>query len=175
MAHRNAEKNHHLQRNDLAGEYKFGDVGQIVIAFIFAVTWICDTFIFQYTTFLNQHISNAVRLPLGIAFLSISTFLAIKGLSIVFGERRENPTVIRNSVFGIIRHPIYLSEIILYFGLLMFSISLAATLIWLIGIFFLHYLARYEERLCLGRYGEEYKRYMRDVPMWIPNIWKSQM
>ena len=90
----------------------------------------------------------------------------------VFGERRQNHGVIRKSVFGVIRHPIYLSEILLYFGLLMLSLSLAAALIWAIAISFLHYIAKYEERLCLVRYGEEYNRYMQDVPMWIPRFWK---
>jgi len=149
-----------IHRNDLAGEYKYGDAGQLVIGFIFALTWICDTLILKYTTFLNQIIPNAIRLPIGIVFLLISTFLAIKGLSIVFGEKRENPTAIRKSVFGVIRHPIYLSEIILYLGLLIISISLSAALIWIIAILFLHHIAKYEEKICLVRYGEEYKRYM---------------
>jgi protein-S-isoprenylcysteine O-methyltransferase Ste14 len=162
-----------IRRYDLAGEHKYGDAGQIVIALVFALVWIFDTFIFKYTTFLNQVISNNIRLPLGIFCLFISAFLAIKGLSIVFGEKRENPTVIRKSVFGVIRHPIYLSEIILYLGLLMISLSLAAALICLIALLFLHYIAKVEEKICLERYGEEYSHYMQDVPMWIPRIWRN--
>ena len=163
-----------IRRNDLAGEHKYGDAGQIVIAFIFALTWIFDTLEFKYTTFLNQVVSNDIRLPLGILCLLISAFLAIKGLSIVFGEKRANPTVIRKSIFGVIRHPIYLSEIILYLGLLMISLSLAAVLVCIIAILFLHYIAKVEEKLCLERYGEEYSQYMQDVPMWIPRIWRIE-
>jgi len=174
MAHRNAQKDPQLPRSDLAGEHKYGDAGQLVIAAMFVLTWICDTFILKYTTFLNQHVPNAIRLPLGIVFFSVSAFLASKGLYIVFGEKRENPGVIRKSVFGVIRHPIYLSEILLYLGLLMLSLSLAATLILGIAIFFLQHIAKYEEKLCLVRYGEEYNRYIRDVPMWVPRLWKRQ-
>ena len=174
MTHRNAQKDPLHQRSDLAGEHKYGDAGQLAIASIFVMTWICDTFILQYTTFLNQNVPNSIRLPLGIVFLSVSAFLASKGLSIVFREKRENPGVIRKSVFEVIRHPIYLSEILLYLGLLMLSLSLAAALIWGIAIMFLHYIAKYEEMLCLVRYGEEYNRYMRDVPMWVPRFWKRQ-
>jgi protein-S-isoprenylcysteine O-methyltransferase Ste14 len=161
-----------INRNDLAGEYKYGDAGQFVIAFIFVLTWIFDTLVLNYTTFLNQLVPNVIRLPIGIIFLLISAFLAIRGLIIVFGEKRENPTVIRKNIFGVIRHPIYLSEIILYLGLLMISLSLAAAIICILAIAFLNYIAKYEENKCLERYGDEYSRYMRDVPMWIPRICK---
>jgi len=103
----------------------------------------------------------------------VSGFLAVTGLVIVFGEKRERPGVIKKGVFGVIRHPIYLSEILLYLGLLMMSSSLAATFVWGIAILFLHYISRHEESLLLARFGEEYKRYMREVPMWIPRLWKT--
>jgi len=90
----------------------------------------------------------------------------------VFGEQRENPTVIRKGVFGVIRHPMYLSEIILYLGLLIMSMSLAATVVWVIAIGFLYYISKYEERLLITRFGEDYERYMREVPMWFPRLWK---
>jgi protein-S-isoprenylcysteine O-methyltransferase Ste14 len=174
MAHNNEQADPELRKNDLAGEYKYGDAGQLLIAFLFAIAWICDSFIFEYTTFLNQIIPNSIRLPIGICFLSISGFIAIKGMSIVFGGNREHPSVIRKSIFGIVRHPIYLSEILLYFGLLVLSLSFAAAVIWIFALLFLHYIARYEEKLCVKRYGEEYNRYIHDVPMWIPRFWIRQ-
>ena len=103
----------------------------------------------------------------------LSGYLARKGLSIVFGKERQKPSVIRNSVFGGVRHPIYLSEIVLYLGFLMMSTSLVAAVIWVIAIGFLHHISRYEERLLLARFDEEYRQYMREVPMWIPQPWKK--
>ena len=104
--------------------------------------------------------------------LVLSGYLASAGLSIVFSEQRENPGVIRKSVFSVVRHPVYLSEILLYPGLLMLSISLAAAVVWVTAIGFLHYISCYEERLLLARFGDEYERYMREVPMWIPLLRK---
>ena len=69
-------------------------------------------------------------------------------------------------------HPVYLSEILLYLGLLMLSISLTAAVVWIIAIGFLHYVSRYEEKLPLERFGQEYEEYMREVPRWIPRFWK---
>ncbi|NOQ95111.1 MAG: hypothetical protein GQ555_00660 [Desulfobacterales bacterium] len=174
MAQHHAKKKTLPQRIDLIGEHRFGDAGQLLLACLFVVTWVVDTFILKYTTFLNHYVPNAIRIPIGIVLLVVSGYLAGKGLSIVFGEKREKPGVIRKSVFGVIRHPIYLSEILLYLGLLMMSLSLAAAFVWGIAILFLHYISRHEERLLLARFGEEYKRYMREVPMWIPRLWKRQ-
>ena len=134
--------------------------------------WILDTFFLKYTIFLNSYVSLGLRLPFGVALLVVSGYLARKGLSIVFGEVRDNPTVIRKSVFSVVRHPIYLSEILLYCGLLMLSISLAAFVVLLMAIVFLHYNSRFEERLLLARFGQEYQKYMQEVPMWIPRLRK---
>lgn len=144
----------------------------MIIACLFAAIWISDAFFFKYTTFLNQYVPNGFRTPCGIILLVLSGYLAKTGLSIVFGEEREKPGVIRKGVFGVIRHPVYLSEILLYLGFLMLSISLAATVMWIIAIVFLHCISRHEEKLLLARFGKEYEQYMREVPMWIPRLWK---
>jgi protein-S-isoprenylcysteine O-methyltransferase Ste14 len=100
-------------------------------------------------------------------------YLAKTGLAIVFGEGRKKPGVIRESVFNVVRHPIYLSEVLLYLGFLTLSMSLAAAAVWVITVGFLHYISRYEEKLLLARFGEEYQQYMQEVPMWIPRVWKG--
>ena len=161
------------QRDDLTGEHTVGDAGQMIIACLFAAIWISDAFFFKYTTFLNQYVPNGFRTPCGIILLVLSGYLAKTGLSIVFGEEREKPGVIRKGVFGVIRHPVYMSEILLYLGFLMLSISLAAALMWIIAIVFLHYISRHEEKLLLARFGKEYEQYIREVPMWIPRLRKT--
>jgi protein-S-isoprenylcysteine O-methyltransferase Ste14 len=117
-------------------------------------------------------VSLGIRIPLGVILVAISGYLAREGLSIVFGEEREEPGVIRKGVFSVVRHPIYLSEILLYLGLLMLSLSLAAAVVWAVGVVFFHIISRYEEKLLLARFGEAYQTYMREVPMWIPRPWR---
>ena len=167
MPHLNTGGN--LHGDNLTGEHKLGDIGQAAIACLFFALWITDSF-FEYSTFLNQYLSTSVRIPLGIVLLIISAYLAVTGLYIVFGKRRAEPAVIREGAFRIIRHPVYLSEILLYLGLLMLSISLAALVIWIIGIVFLHYISRHEEKLLVAHFGDGYRQYMREVPMWIPRL-----
>ena len=168
MGHHHSQGKH---REDLTGEHAVGDAGQLIIAILFLAIWVADSFFLKYTTFLNACIPDAVQLPIGFIVLIIAGYLAYTGLKIVFSEVREQPHVIRKSVFGVLRHPIYMAEILLYLGLLLLSLSLAAVVVWIIAIVFLYYISRYEERMLLERFGEEYQRYMEDVPMFLPKLW----
>jgi len=174
MTRNKIDVKHHADRNDLIGEHSFGDAGQAIIACLFAVIWIIDTFFLHYTTFLNSYVSNIIRIPLAVVLLVLSVYMARTGMAIVFGEKRDKPSIIRKSIFNIIRHPIYLSEILLYLGLLLISISLAAVFVLIIGIIFLHYISRSEEKLLLAYFGEDYKKYMQEVPMWFPRLGKRR-
>ena len=162
----------HHEREDLTGEHKLGDAGQAILAILFGAVWLADTFWFKYTTFLNDAVPNSIRAPIGIALLVISGYLAMSTLKIVFGEVRETPAVIREGAYKYSRHPMYFSELLLYLGLLSISISLAAALVWIVAIVFLYKICRYEERLLLARFGDEYRKYMREVPLWIPCLYK---
>ena len=159
----------HQHNDNLTGEHRAGDIGQLILFLLFMALWISDMFL-MYSDFLNEYVPDIVRLPIGIILLIVSGYLAGTGLYTVFGKQSQSAGVIRKGVFGLVRHPIYLSEIILYLGLLMINISLAAALIWLIALFFLHYISRYEERLLLARFGVEYEQYMGEVPMWFPRF-----
>jgi protein-S-isoprenylcysteine O-methyltransferase Ste14 len=160
----------HEHRADLAGEHALGDVGQFVLLSIFLVVWISDAFFLHYSSLLSHYIPLWMRL-LGAAFLLCgAAYLAKTSHDIVFAEVRETPGVIRKGPFGKVRHPLYLSAILLYAGLLCLTLSLAATVIWIGIIGFYHFIAKYEEQLLLKKFGTDYEAYMRDVPMWIPRI-----
>lgn len=164
-----------INLDDLTGEHTLGDAGQIALAFLFAATWMGDTFFFRYTIFLNQYVPLGARISMGVVLLILSGYLAKTGLSLVFGEEREKSGVIGKSVFNVVQHPRYLSEILLYRGFLTLSISLAAAVVWSIVIGLLHFLSRYEEKLLLLRFGEEYTQYRQEVPMQVPRLKKKRM
>jgi len=158
-------------REDLTGEHPFGDAGQAILFLLFTTAWITDSFLCRCTT-LNQYIPLGFRIPASVILLALSGFLTANGVSIVFGEIRQTPAVIRTGVFARVRHPIYLGEIIFCAGLLALSLSLAAFGVWIIMIGFLHFISRCEEKLLLARFGDEYRNYQREVGMWIPKITK---
>lgn len=166
------EKGHlrksHQHRGDLTGEHAFSDMGQLILLVVFLVVWIADSFVFKYSTFLTQYISNYIRVPIALIVLVLSGLLAWAGLRIVFGEIREEPQVITTGVFSIVRHPIYLGLILLYLGFILLSLSLLSVLVWILIIVFYYMISRYEEKLLTQRFGSVYEEYKKKVPMLFP-------
>ena len=160
----------HSHRVDLVGEHPFGDTGQLILLLVFLAVWVMDSFILRFSTFGAEYVSLIVRLPLGILVLIVAGYLALQGMKVVFGEERSEPMVIKEGVFNFVRHPVYLGCILFYIALAIFSLSLSASVICITIVVFYHYIAKYEEKLLLLKFGSEYEKYMKSVPMWIPRL-----
>jgi protein-S-isoprenylcysteine O-methyltransferase Ste14 len=158
---------------DLTGEHSIGDIGQMIFCVLFLSTWILDSFFLKYTVFLNQIIPYAIRGVFGGIFLIASGYFSFNGMKLVFFEKQEQPGIIRDGVFGIVRHPIYFGEVLFYAGLLFLSISVAAGLVLIPAVLFLIFISQFEERLLQDRFGEKYIIYMETVPMFFPKFDKK--
>jgi protein-S-isoprenylcysteine O-methyltransferase Ste14 len=155
-------------RDDLTGEYAFGDTGQLILAAIFMVTWVADSFVFGYSTWLSGYVPAVIRIVLALAVLLPSGLLALFGLKTVFVDKRDSPSVITAGVFSLVRHPIYLAAILAYLGMILLTFSLSSALVWLVTIVFYYWISKYEEKLLLQRFKSAYKDYMKRVPMLFP-------
>lgn len=160
----------HKEKPDLAGEHKYGDGGQIALFFLFMIIWIADSFLLHYTDFIAEYISILIRLPIGIAILTVSGYFARAGLNQVFSETGGTSRVIRQGVFARTRHPIYFGTLLFYISLILMTCSLGAAVLWIIIFVFYDFIARYEERLLLQKFGDEYRQYMAEVPRWLPRF-----
>ena len=67
-----------------------------------------------------------------------------------------------------VRHPIYLGAILGYAGMICMTLSLASAAIFILIVAFYVYISRYEEKLLTKRFGNEYREYMKKVPMLCP-------
>lgn len=76
----------------------------------------------------------------------------------------QTTRVVDSGIYGIVRHPQYLAGVIM---------SIAMPLIaqhWLVAVFgavaiFIHYLDTFsEEKSCVEKFGDDYRRYMERVP-----------
>jgi protein-S-isoprenylcysteine O-methyltransferase Ste14 len=168
MGHRRYE-----DRVDLVDEHPFGDTGQLILLGVFSVVWILDSLFLKWTTFLARYVPWYIRTPVGVIFLCLAGYLAQNGLKIIFGQVRDKPEIVKKGVFGIVRHPIYLGSILFYFGMVLFSFSILSAVVWIVIIVFYHYISKYEENSHVKVHGSAYKKYMTEVPMWIPRIFKS--
>ena len=173
MVEKELSRKPHEGREDLTGEHKFGDAGQLVLFSLFFIFWIVDCFFYNFSEIFFQNLSLYFRLPLALIVLGLSLYLAKASLKIVFNEVRDKPQVINKGVFRFVRHPMYLAAILLYLSFLIFKLSLAALLVWIVTILFYHFIASYEEKLLLEQFGEEYEKYKQSVSMWFPKLSKG--
>jgi len=154
-------------RNELHGEHRFGDAGQLLLLIIFLVVWALDSFVYHYSL-IDLPLPIYLKITLAVIVTAAGGVLAYKGMLLVFGTVREKPVLIREGVFKIVRHPIYLGAILFYVIPLLLFFSIIAAVIWVIIIIFYIFLCKYEERLLTEQFPEEYKNYIRDVPMLLP-------
>lgn len=164
-----SKKQDHRNRNDLSEEHAFTDIGQIICLISFIVIWILDSFVFRFSI-IPLKLPIYIKLIIAIPLIILSCYLGITSHKIVFHEIREPPSVITKGVFNWIRHPLYLSELLIYLGLCIITFSIISLIIWIIIFIFFNYVATYEEKKLEGKFGEEYRRYKKKVSKWIPRL-----
>ncbi len=80
--------------------------------------------------------------------------------------------LVRNGLYGRIRHPIWLGEFLVVFAwTLEFGAPIAAAVTALFGIVMGRMRAAAEEASMLAQFGGEYARYLHDTEAFIPGIW----
>ena len=158
----------HEHRPDIAGEHPQGDLIQGLFFIVFIGAVIIDHLFLKTSTIFSPYFPIWARIPIAILILWFVWRLAVGGLRIVFGEIRKKPIVVNQGIFSQTRHPIYLGAILMYMAALVLTLSLAAAAIWIFIILYYRFLARYEEKLLIGKFGDDYRQYMTQVPMWIP-------
>ena len=164
----------HDHRKDLCEEHPYGHLGQYIGVIVFLIVWSLDSFIFKASTGFTNFIPLTGRLVLAALCFLAAGYLALKSHRNIFEEVRDPPRVIDTGVFSIIRHPLYLSVLLIYLGLFFTTLSLFSLVIF-IGIFlFYDFIARFEEQKLLEAFGEAYSAYMKTTPKWLPRF-KSQV
>ena len=106
---------------------------------------------------------------LGVIIFLLGTFVYFKWE--IFWYKTYKGQLVTGGIFQYIRHPHYVSIIIVGFGLALFFYSLSALIIAFISIPIMIWSIFDEEKYLLKQYGAEYKKYMKEVP-WrlIPKI-----
>jgi len=162
-----AREDHH-SRNDLAEEHPLGDLLQIVAFVMFLILWGADSFVLKFSTEMVRFIPLYIRLTMaGVCFL-LSGWLALSGHRVVFKEVRDPPRVIREGVFGHVRHPIYLAAISLYLAFFFTTFSIVSFGLLVCIVIFYDYIATFEEKQLEKAYGQAYTDYKEEVSKWIP-------
>ena len=163
----------HAENPHLSGEHRWGDTVQLILFFVFLGIWISDSFVFHYSTFLEDEIPTFIRVPLAAIILITGWILARGGMKAVFGTPREKPEVIDTGVFRVIRHPIYTGALLFYLGAICTTISIVSAIFWLGILVFYILIARYEEKILTEEFGETYRRYKKQTGMLFPRLFSK--
>jgi protein-S-isoprenylcysteine O-methyltransferase Ste14 len=109
-------------------------------------------------------------IPPALKFLSYFGFLFF-GLGILFimlsvisQRRRETGKIFEQSVYGIVRHPMYLGGIMLFVAMALFLPHWIMFAISLINVVIIYAFCITEERMNIATFGDAYQQYMTRVP-----------
>ena len=81
-------------------------------------------------------------------------------------------TLVRNGLYGRIRHPIWLGEFLVVFAWTFeFGAPVAALITLTVGAVMGRMRARAEEAEMLTQFGDQYARYMHETDCFIPGVW----
>ncbi len=111
-------------------------------------------------------------LKLGTAWLYVGLLIFALGLAmqvmvtISVANTPQDESVTRGP-YRFSRHPIYLSGFLMLVGIGIASASWLVLLCALLWIVFFHIVVPAEERFCLEKYGDTYRKYMNRTPRWI--------
>ena len=140
---------------------------------VFFLIWFLDSNIFGISTFLDGFVSFLVRLILYILILAIAITFIMLSHRTLFKSHQTPDRLITNGILGYVRNPMYFGILLIYIAFLFLSISLIS-----IGVFFIVFLVynrmvNFEENILENMFGEEYIRYKKKVPKWVPNPFKK--
>jgi protein-S-isoprenylcysteine O-methyltransferase Ste14 len=155
--------------DDHKGEHPAGDKGQMVLLIVFLVVWALDSFFLHISTFLSEYIPLAARLLVSAVVLVLGVWLA-KGGHIVVEDDERPSTVVSSGAFGYVRHPLYLGSILFYLALTIATASIISLGLFVIVFLFYNYIASYEEKLLVDRFGDDYRSYMETAGKWLPKF-----
>ncbi|MFC1756454.1 methyltransferase family protein [Patescibacteria group bacterium] len=82
--------------------------------------------------------------------------------------------LIQKGVYGVVRHPIYGADIILFWGIFVSWPYLRTFMVALWATLMLLFWMKVEEIALVQKFGDVYDNYKKQVPMVIPKFWKKK-
>ncbi len=159
-----------MSSHDYAGigpEHPYSHEIQVGSSIAFAVFWVIDTFVLHLGEEFIKTIWIGFRVTIFILLVLLAYILMNSSHSKIFGNQGEK-LIVDSGIYSYIRHPMYISIIVLFLAFFMLSFSFLS-LIPLIGaIFAFDRMMAFEERELVKILGESYQSYVNKVPRWFP-------
>ena len=107
--------------------------------------------------------------PIGIALVLLGTGIRVLAQQHIHHRIKARQDLTTTGLYSIIRNPLYVANTVLCLGAVVVSREL-----WLVPIMLLYccglyaLVVCYEEACLLKEYGEPYRKYLSEVPRWLP-------
>ena len=105
--------------------------------------------------------------PASQVIIGIGMLLVIFGWKEIFNGKGK---LVTTGIYRYIRHPQYLGFLVITLGLNVWWLTIITLALWPVVIVVYYKLAKTEEKDAEEKFGEEYLKYKRRVPRWIPRI-----
>ncbi len=139
-------------------------------ALLFAVIWILDSFVLRFSAEFTGFIPDSLRIALFVGLEISAVALGFSSHNALFSEKHREPALITDGVFSYVRHPLYLSILLVYLGFVFASMSVLSLAAWFCCVILYDKMATYEEEDLIRIFGDVYLKYKMRVPKWIPNL-----
>jgi protein-S-isoprenylcysteine O-methyltransferase Ste14 len=154
-----------MPRHGIGAENPINDRAQVVFVLVFFVIWGIDSFLLHFP--LNVLGLNSLFISVAIGFIPfiIGCYFVGKSASVVFSNTEGK--VIDTGVYGIVRHPMYLGELLILLGFSIATLSILSFIVLIVFFIFLDRMASYEEKDLTRILGQKYIDYQKRVHKWI--------
>jgi len=155
-----------MPRHGVGAENPLNDRAQVLFVLVFLIIWILDSFLLHYTLNLLGLASFLVSVPIGVISFITGVYFVRKSEAVVFSNTEGK--VIDSGVYGKVRHPMYLGELLILLGFSIATLSILSLTVWIVFLIFLDRMASYEENDLTRILGQQYADYQRRVRKWTP-------
>ncbi|HDQ06136.1 MAG TPA: isoprenylcysteine carboxylmethyltransferase family protein [Candidatus Bathyarchaeota archaeon] len=112
-------------------------------------------------------IFNSFVFPASQVIIGIGILLVIFGWKEIYEGKGK---LVTTGIYSYVRHPQYLGFLLITLGLNVWWLTFITLALWPVVIIVYYKLAKTEEKEAIEEFGEEYIKYMQQVPGWIPRI-----
>jgi protein-S-isoprenylcysteine O-methyltransferase Ste14 len=131
-------------------------------------SWLTGFFL-PHFSFTTSPLIDALR-PIGFVVAAVGLLLFVVGAVHLYGAKLLRRGAVTGGLYRFVRHPQYLALAILGLGTTLIWARFLVLTSYLTMLILYFLLARWEEDLCVEKYGESYRDYQRTTGMILPRI-----
>jgi protein-S-isoprenylcysteine O-methyltransferase Ste14 len=133
-----------------------------------------DVFTFPSLNFSVSILNFVIFLVFIIPSVWIS-LVGVKNVTLKVAETHRAEKIVSHGMYSVVRHPQYLGALFAHVGITFFLSAEYSLLITPGIIIYLIIISKKEEQELLREFGDDYREYMKKIPMFVPKISKNRL